>query len=79
MFAYDKTFDPKVFLCHRDLISCFIDFALYLHTQLVYFHTSRLYYYEYDKTFDPKVLIGQCELISRCSDFALYLSTQLVY
>ena len=38
MFAYDKTFDPKI--C--DLISCFSDFALYLDTQLVYFHTSLL-------------------------------------
>ena len=39
MFAYDKTFDPEVVLGHSDLISRFIDFALYLDTQLVYFHT----------------------------------------
>ena len=39
MFAYDKTFDPEVVLGHYDLISRFSDFALYLDTQLVYFHT----------------------------------------
>ena len=39
MFAYDKTFDPEVILGHCDLISRFSDFALYLDTQLVYFHT----------------------------------------
>ena len=39
MFAYDKTFDPKVVLGHYDLISWFSDFALYLGTQLVYEHT----------------------------------------
>ena len=36
MFAYDKTFDPKVDLGHYDLISWFSD----LGTQLVYEHTS---------------------------------------
>ena len=40
MFAYDKAFDPKVDLGHYDLISWFIDFPLYLGTQLVYEHTS---------------------------------------
>ena len=40
MFAYDKTFDPKVVLGHYDLISWFSDFPLYLGTQLVYEHTS---------------------------------------
>ena len=40
MFAYDKTFDPEVFLGHCDLISWFSDFALYLDTQLIYFLTS---------------------------------------
>ena len=39
MFAYDKTFDPKVVLDHYDLISRFSDFALYNGTQLVYEHT----------------------------------------
>ena len=72
MFAYDKTFELKVFLGHCDLISCFSDCALYLDTRYIFI---RLYNYE----FDPKVLIGQCELISRFSDFALYLGTQLVY
>ena len=35
MFAYVKTFDPKVVLGHYDLILRFSDFALYLGTQLV--------------------------------------------
>ena len=39
MFAYDKTFDPKVVLGNFDLISRFSDFALYLGTQLVYERT----------------------------------------
>ena len=39
MFAYDKTFGPKVVLGHYDLISRFSDFALNLRTQLVYEHT----------------------------------------
>ena len=39
MFAYDKTFDPKVVLGHYDLISRLSDFALNLSTQLVYEHT----------------------------------------
>ena len=37
MFAYDKTFDPKVVF--YDLTLWFSDFALYLGTQLVYEHT----------------------------------------
>ena len=36
MFAYDKTFNPKVVIGHYDLISRFSDFPLYLGTQLVY-------------------------------------------
>ena len=40
MFAYDKTFDPKVVLGQYDLISWFSDFPLYLGPQLVYEHTS---------------------------------------
>ena len=40
MFAYDKTFDPKVVLGQYDLISWFSDFPLYLSTQLVYEQTS---------------------------------------
>ena len=40
MYEYDKTFDHKVVLGHCDLISWFSDFALYLNTQLVFFHTS---------------------------------------
>ena len=42
MFAYDKTFDPKVVLGQYDLISQFSDFPLYLITQLVYQHTSSM-------------------------------------
>ena len=76
MFAYDKTFDSEVVLGHCDLISRFSDFALYLDTQLVYFHP---FFSEYDQTFDPNILIGHYDLISRNSDFALYLGTQVVY
>ena len=43
MFAYEKTFDPKVVLYHYDLISRFSDFALLLGTQLVYEHTLLQY------------------------------------
>ena len=78
MFAYDKTFDPKVVLGQYDLISRFSDFSLYLGTQLVYEHTSFMMC-EYDKTFDRKVFLGHCDLISWFSDFTLYLDTQLVF
>ena len=54
MFAYDKTFDPKVVIGHYDLISRFSDFPLYLGTQLVYFFHDM---FAYDKTFDRKVLL----------------------
>ena len=37
MFVFDNNFDPKEVLGHRDLISCFSDFALYFDKQLVYF------------------------------------------
>ena len=77
MFAYDKTFDPKVVLGHYDLIPRFSDFALYLGTQLVYEHT--VFRFVYDKTFDPEVFLGHCDLISWFCDFALYLDTQLVF
>ena len=40
MSEYDQTFDPNILIGDCDLISRFIDFALYLDTQLVYFHTS---------------------------------------
>ena len=40
MFAFDKTFDPKVVLGQYDLISRFSDFPLYPGTQLVYGHTA---------------------------------------
>ena len=33
MSEYDQTFDPKLLLCHRYLISRLSDFALYLGTQ----------------------------------------------
>ena len=55
MFAYDNTYDPKVFLGHRDLILWLSDFALYLDTQLVFsyfFHIMN----EYNQTFNPNVL-----------------------
>ena len=78
MFAYDKTFDPKVFLGHFDLISWFSAFALYFDTQLVFFYFF-LIMNEYYQTFNPNVLIGHYDLISWFSDFALYLNTQWVY
>ena len=78
MFAYDKTFDHELVLGHCDLISRFSDFALYLDTQLVYFHSFFQIMSEYDQTFDPNILIGHCDLISWFSDFALYLGTQMV-
>ena len=40
MSEYDITFDPNKLIGHCDLISRFSDFALYLDTELVYFHTS---------------------------------------
>ena len=40
MSEYDLTFDPNKLIGHCDLISRFSDLALYLDTQLVYFHTS---------------------------------------
>ena len=39
MFAYDQAFEPNILIGHCDLISRFSDFALYLDTQSVYFHT----------------------------------------
>ena len=39
MIEYDQAFDPNILIGHCDLISWFSDFALYLDTQLVYFHT----------------------------------------
>ena len=40
MNEYDQTFNPNILIGHYDLISWFIDFALYLGTQLVYDQTS---------------------------------------
>ena len=79
MSEYDQAFDPNILIGHCDLISRFSDFALYLDTQLVYFHTFFQSMSEYDHTFDHNILIGHCDLISQFSDFALYLDTQLVY
>ena len=59
MFAYDKTFGPKVVLGQYDLISRFSDFPLYLGTKMVYFFHNM---YEYDKTFDRKVFLGHLTL-----------------
>ena len=77
MSAYDNTFDPKVVLCHYDLISWFSDFALYVGTRLVYEHTVFRICLRMT-TFYPEVFLGHCDLISWFSDFALYLDTQLV-
>ena len=68
-----------ILIGHCDLILRFSDCALYLDTQLVYFHTFFQIMSEYDQTFDPNILIGHCDPISRFSDFALYLGTQMVY
>ena len=78
MSEYDQTFDPNILIGNCDLISLFSDFALYLDTQLVYFHFFQIMS-EYDQTFDPNILLGHCDLISPFSDFALYLGTQVVY
>ena len=40
MSEYDQTFDPNILISDCDLFSRLSDFALYLDTQLVYFHTS---------------------------------------
>ena len=75
MFAYDKTFDPKVVQVLYDLISRFSDFALYLGTQLVYEHTV----FRICLRMTRPLTLGLCDLISWFSDFALYLDTQLVF
>ena len=40
MSEYDQTYDPNILIDHCDLISRISAFALYLRTQLVFFHTS---------------------------------------
>ena len=35
-----RVLTPNILLGHCDIISWFSDFALYLDTELVYFHTS---------------------------------------
>ena len=69
MFAYDKTFDRKVFLGHCDLISWFSDFALYLDTQFVFWSYFFLIMNEYDQTFNPNILVDHYDLILWFSDF----------
>ena len=67
MFAYDKTFNPKVVVGHCDLISWLNDVALHLETQLaLYFSCLFQIMNEYEETFDSKVLIGHSD-----QDFAL--------
>ena len=58
MIEYDHAFDPNILLGQCDLISWFSDFALYLDTQLVYFHIFFQIMSEYDQTFVPNILIG---------------------
>ena len=81
MFAYDKTFDPEVFLGHCDLISWFSDFCLISRHSVGIFSYFFQIMNEHDQTFNPNILIhvGHYDLISWFSDFALYLGTQLVY
>ena len=78
MFAYDKTFDRKIFLGHCDLISWFSDCLISRHSVgiLSYFF---LIMNEYDQTFNTNILIGHYDLISWFNDFALYLNTEWVY
>ena len=78
MFAYDKTFDPKVVQGQYDLISRFSDFPLYLGTQLVYGHTSFTICMSMTRPLTVKYS-WVTDLISWFSDFALYLDTQLVF
>ena len=78
MFAYDKTFDPKVVLGQYDLISWFSDFPLYLGTQLVSEHTSFTICMSMTRSLTVKYS-WVTDLISWFSDFALYLDTQLVF
>ena len=78
MFAYDNSFDRKVFLGHCDLISWFSDLP-YISTLSWYFSYFFLIMNEYDQTFNPNILIGHYDLISWFSDFALYLNTEWVY
>ena len=40
MSEYDQSSDPNILIGHCDLISRFSNFASYLDTELVYFHTS---------------------------------------
>ena len=40
MSEYGLTFDLNKLIGHCDIISRFSNFALYLDTELVYFHTS---------------------------------------
>ena len=63
MFAYDMTFDPKVFLGHFDLILWFNDFALFLNSQLVFSYFFQIIN-ESDPTFYLNVIIGHYDLIS---------------
>ena len=57
MSKYDQAFDPNILIGHCDLISRFSDFALYLDTQSVYFHTFFHIMSVYDKTFDPIIYL----------------------
>ena len=70
MFAYDKTFDPKIVLGHYDLISRFSDLPYmvkeYTVSTICLCMTRPL----------TEVFLGHCGLISWFSDFALYLDTR---
>ena len=74
-----RALTPNIFIGHCDLISRFSDFALYLDTELPYFHTSFRLLVCMTRPLTPNTLKGHCDLISRFSDFALYLDTELVY
>ena len=78
MFAYDETFDPKVFVDHNNLISLFSEFAFYSISTISWYFFILLSYNEYDQTYTSNVILGHYDLISWFSDFALYLNTQWV-
>ena len=90
MLVYSKTFDPKVVLCHCDLISWSIDFALYLGggggklpaggiraSQGTFSNFSYFQIMnEYDQTFNLNLLIGLYDLtLFHGSVILLYIST----
>ena len=63
MSEYDLTFDPNKLIGHCDLISRFSDLALYLDTQLVYFHTSFRLCVSMTRALTPNSILGVKALV----------------